>query len=70
MQSSPQLPGTERQPSDWEEDAQWQPQLPRPSIDLLDFYYFPRRRPSVASVDEDMMPVTREDVDGRDGGWE
>ena len=34
MQSSPQLPGAERQPSDWEEDAQWQPQLPRPSIDL------------------------------------
>jgi hypothetical protein len=58
MQSSPQLPGAEwqhdaqRQPSDWEEDAQWQQQLPRPSIDLIDFYYFPRPRPSVASVDD------------------
>ncbi|KAN0079448.1 hypothetical protein V8E54_004662 [Elaphomyces granulatus] len=52
----------------WEEDAQWQPQLPRPSIDLVDFYYFPRRWPSVASVDEDMMPVTLEDVDGNETG--
>ncbi|KAN0066787.1 hypothetical protein V8E54_015076 [Elaphomyces granulatus] len=64
--SSPQLPSTERQPSDWEGDAQWQPRLPRPIVDI-GFYYSDRRRPSVASVDENMTPMTREDVDGRDG---
>jgi hypothetical protein len=33
---------------------------------VIDFYYFPRRRLSVASVDEDITPRTHEDVDGNE----